>query len=436
MGLNEKFQKVGLKLPEILLPAKSVDLQKWAVIACDQYSSEPEYWKGVANIAGQAPSTLNMIFPECYLEDGDDKNRIQNINKTMENYLKEDILTSFGESFILIRRTTLDSPERWGLIAALDLEAYDFSKDSHSLIRATEGTILDRIPPRKEIRKDALLEFPHIMVLLNDPEGLCLEPLRKKAAGLKKIYDFELMLDSGHLTGYHVTETADLENLAEGLLSLLNKENSENPMLFAMGDGNHSLATAKSIWEDVKKNLSPVELETHPARFALVELVNLFDNGIVFEPIHRVLFNIPPTEALESLLNATGGSFSPLKSLSTISEKVSADPACPVIGVLGEGINGIIALKPENNLLPTGIVQDWIDSFLIKTKNARVDYIHGMDSTGALAGKPGNMGILLPPIEKGKFFDTVKNRGVFPRKTFSMGEAREKRFYLESRKIK
>ncbi len=434
MDISTRLSRLGISLPEILLPAEKTDMQKWAVIACDQYSSEPAYWRKAAEFIGDSPSTLNLIYPECYLEEENGEKRIGRIRASMNDYLKN-TLSSIGESFVLVKRTTPDSPERWGIVAALDLEAYDYSSDSKSLIRATEGTILDRIPPRKKIRLNAPLELPHIMVLINDQERSCFEPLQKKTEKLRKLYDFKLMFDSGHITGYHICDSGDIENIVKSLESIKDRDNAQNPMLYAMGDGNHSLATAKSIWEDIKKKLSDAEQEKHPARFALVELVNLYDTGIIFEPIHRVLFNTDPAAALKSFLSESGGTFSTCSTIQEVSSAVSADPKTPTIGIISENIKGTVSLTPGPGLLPTGVVQDWLDIFLSPDSESSLDYIHGTDSTESLALEKNNMGILLPAIDKESFFDAIKRRGVLPRKTFSMGEAREKRFYIESRKI-
>src|SRR6056297_4297911 len=261
-SLKDKFSKVGMIIPNILMPRKDINLQKWAVVACDQYTSEPEYWDSVAQEVGSSPSTLNLIFPEVYLEDDDKEQRIEGINAAMEDYLKQEILEDQGQAFFLVERKTPDTPTRWGLMAALDLEQYDFSKDSTSLIRATEGTILDRIPPRKQIRKNASIELPHIMVLIDDPEKTVIEPCIADTSSFQKVYDFDLMKNGGHITGYKIENQVNLQRIADALHKLADpsafskKYGANDVLLFAMGEGNNSLATAKSVWEDLKQEHS------------------------------------------------------------------------------------------------------------------------------------------------------------------------------------
>ena len=440
MKATETLSKLGMTVPEILLPREGIDLTKWAVIACDQYTSEREYWEEVRGFTGTDPSTLNLIFPECFLQDKDAPGRITAIHRAMSRYEAEGVFAPPLKGFILVKRETPETESRWGLMTALDLEAYDYTSESASLVRATEGTILDRIPPRKRIRKAAPLELPHIMVLLDDPEGLVVETIQKEVISASKpVYDFDLMFHSGHITGYGVTDPAVIESLAEGLSALWERQRRRDsgknvPLLYAVGDGNHSLATAKAIWEDIKGDLSPKERENHPARFALVELVNLYDRGITFEPIHRVLFGTHAEQAREAMEGALGR-FRPLESAKALTEAVkNPPPGQPTIGVAHGAVMGTITLK--NTLdLPTGQVQDWIDSYVKEGKADEVDYIHGDEATLSLGKNPDSLGILLPAIGKDSFFQTILNRGAFPRKTFSMGEAHEKRFYLEARRI-
>ncbi len=291
--IYERLQKLGIDVPIIHLPKQDVDMTKWAVVACDQYTSEPEYWEQVENIVDTSPSTLRTTFPEIFLEEQGKETRIENINSAMQEYLDNKVLTPLAPGFILVKRDTNISPTRWGLMVALDLEEYDYSKGSKTKVRATEGTIVERIPPRVEIRKNAPLEFPHIMVLLDDPNKLCIEPLIEAAKNMSPIYDFDLMQGGGHITGYHITEESLLEGFTEGLEKLVSPERCKerygiaDQLIYAMGDGNHSLATAKSCWETLKSQGAPMD---HPARWALVELENIFDEGIIFEPIHRVIF--------------------------------------------------------------------------------------------------------------------------------------------------
>ena len=440
MSANETLKSLGMTVPEILLPREGIDLNKWAVIACDQYTSEKDYWENCAAHTAGSPSTLNLIFPECYLQEAHGEQRIASIHQAMKQYREEGVFAPPVKGFILVKREAPGVEPRWGLVTALDLEAYDFHPASASLIRATEGTILDRIPPRKKIRQNAPLELPHIMVLLDDPEGLVIESARQRVVNNQApLYDFNLMFGAGRLTGYGVTGEEDLNTLAGSLEELWERGKAKTPagkapLLYAVGDGNHSLATAKAIWEDTKTTLPPREREDHPARYALVELVNLYDRGITFEPIHRVLFGTDGAKTLKAMEEALGP-FSPLTNDEAVSAAVKNAPAeAPVVGIAYEGTRGIITLR-DPRVLPTAQVQDWLDEYLKGDAVEDIDYIHGDQATFTLGDKLRSLGILLPAIEKDNFFATILDRGVFPRKTFSMGEAREKRFYMEAREI-
>jgi hypothetical protein len=440
--IHEKFSRLGVKIPSIMMPSKGVDLHKWAVVACDQYTSEPDYWQSLEEEIGDAPSTLHLVFPEVYLEEEDKNQRIQKINTTMEKYLSSGILEEHSPSFFLVRRKTPHSPARWGLIAALDLEAYDYSKGSRSLIRATEGTILDRIPPRKQIRIHAPIELPHIIVLIDDVDKKVLEPLAAKAEDFEKIYDFDLMKNGGHVTAYKIADEDVLDSIAEALTELadssrfLKKYGKEEVLLFAMGDGNHSLATAKSVWEDIKAS-APGDpgIMNHPARWALVEIENIYDEGLVFEPIHRVIFDTDFGE-FSALLTTQGEvHFEKLSSVREIMARVEAPSDEQVLGYVDAERTGVFIVRGADATIPAGTVQSVIDRLLV-SGDATVDYIHGAEATENLGRKKGNVGIFLPSLDKADFFKTVIHDGALPRKTFSMGEANEKRYYIESRKIR
>ncbi len=297
--------KLAMQVPTILLPKPGSDLHRWAVIACDQYTSEPEYWQAVDRLVDNYPSTLRLIFPEVYLEDADGDARIADINASMDQYLADGVLAAQEQGFVLLDRQTSHAPSRKGLMVALDLEAYDYRPGTKTLIRATEGTIVDRLPPRIRVRKNAAVELPHIMVLIDDPERTVIEPLF--AAQLEQVYDFELMQNSGHLRGWKVTQKKLIEQVGGALARLADKERfqkryevaDDQVMLYAMGDGNHSFATAKAIWEQLKADAAdPAEVMDHPARYALVELVNVHDPGLEFEAIHRVLFAVDADDLL------------------------------------------------------------------------------------------------------------------------------------------
>ena len=431
---------IGIQIPQVYLPKPGTDLKKWAVIACDQFTSEPEYWHDVEKIVGDAPSTLNLTFPEVHLEKEGGDQRIQNIQTTMRKYMDDGILQP-RDGLIYVERTVAGKTRK-GVVLCLDLEAYDYNKGSSSLVRATEGTIVDRLPPRIKIREGAAMELPHILVLIDDPNRTVIEPLSAAKAKLEKIYDFDLMLDSGHLAGYAVSE--EFENkVVEALRGLAKPETfaakygigKDQPvLLFAMGDGNHSLATAKAIWEKMKPQVGM----DHPSRYALVEIENVHDDGLEFEPIHRVLFNLKK-DLFAELKKTFGDNFSytEVASGEAMIQKVdSADGQKQAIGLVGGGQKfGVIEIAHASSNLAVGTIQSFIDSFLKDGGAEKVDYVHGEDVVERLALQAGNVGFYLAGMHKSDLFKTVILDGALPRKTFSMGEAREKRFYMEARKI-
>lgn len=407
------YKKIGFKPADILLP-KNTDMTAWSVVACDQYTSQPEYWEKVKNIVGDKPSTLNIIFPEIYLSE-DNSARIDSINRYMKEYLENGLFEEYKNSFVYVERTIGEGKVRRGLIGAIDLEAYDFTADAKTLVRATEGTVRERIPPRVQIRIGASIESPHIMVLIDDEKKNIIEEIDKKK--LPKLYDFDLMMGGGHIEGYLVTDTDEICNKLEKMVDA----QGENPLLFAMGDGNHSLATAKTCWEQIKSGLSESERENHPARYALAEIVNIHDSSMEFEPIHRVVFHVNPSELL--------------------SEFMKAEPSAEIDGGEGQRITAVygdkeveITVKKPSNTLEVGTLQKFLDDYVKKT-DAKIDYIHGSDVVKSLAKESDRIGFILPSMKKSDLFPAIKNDGVLPRKTFSIGEAFEKRFYLECRKI-
>lgn len=436
----KKFDDIGVQIPEIYLPENDIDLKKWAVIACDQFTSEPEYWHQVENIVGDSPSTFHMILPEVYLGKDDETKRIRYSNEKMSEYLKSGIFRPF-EGFVLVERK-VKGKTRYGLMMALDLEKYDYSKGSQSLIRATEGTILERIPPRVRIRENARLEFPHILVLIDDPEKTVIEPVIEKVDRLEKLYDFDLMQSSGHLRGFAVDNPQIQQNIIAALSDLANPEEfhqrygvseDKDVLLFAMGDGNHSLATAKAIWEKVKPH---VKMD-HPARYALVEIENVHSDGLEFRPIHRVIFNVR-NDPVEAMKNHWGNNmiFEPVSSQKEMVEKVDLAPnGDQKFGFIQKNEFGVITIKNPDSNLSVGTLQNFLDEWLAAGGAEKIDYVHGEKSTCDLANKPGNCGFYLPAMPKSELFKTVIIDGALPRKTFSMGEAEEKRFYLEGRKI-
>lgn len=416
--------KISVKVPDILLPNKSVDMSKWAVVACDQYTSEPEYWEGVKKATEGSPSALNVIFPEVYLSK-DNAPIIESINKTMYEYLDTGVLQSIGEGFVLIERSTPITPKRLGLVMAVDLEDYSFVREDKANIRATEGTVVERIPPRVKIREHAPIELPHIMLLIDDRNKSVIEPLYENRDKLTKLYDFDLNMNGGHLRGWHVTDTAPVEKALAKLLDedvLKEKYGStDEVMLFAVGDGNHSLATAKACWNNLKATLSAEEQKNHPARYALVEVMNLHDEGLEFEPIFRSVFNVDTADFLDGLYKAV------------IDSGLKCDYKCYTY-TTKDGRKDL--MLPSNAAVAVGLVQDFIDAYIKSHAGSEVDYVHGEDSLKQVTdAAPNRVAITLPPLAKNDLFDYVLKVGAFPRKTFSMGEAFEKRYYVEARKI-
>lgn len=437
----KNFENIGIQIPDIVLPDSKIEINKWSVIACDQFTAQPGYWEEVEELVGDSPSTLRMTLPEVYLEAENLPERILATQKTMRAYLESELLVPFS-GFILVERT-IGGKTRTGLMVSLDLEKYDFSKGSQTLIRATEGTILERIPPRVKIREGASLEFPHIIVLIDDPEKTVIEPLLQFKPQLNVLYNSKLMFDSGHLSGYAI-ESEQLQNQIVSALEHLadpnlfqSKYRLQQPLgvlLFAMGDGNHSLATAKTIWEQQKSRVGM----NHPSRYALVELENVHDEGLEFEPIHRVLFNIRcemKTE-MDSFWNGRYSITSGLTKEEMVQKVDAGDSETFLIGFIQNHQYHVIQLNDTVTNLPVGELQNFLDQLLLQYPTMKIDYVHGAEVTCSAGNRPGNCAFYLPAMEKNELFRTVILDGALPRKTFSMGAAHEKRFYLEGRKIK
>lgn len=425
--MNENFRKLGFYPADILLP-RDCDMTKWAVVACDQFTSEPEYWAAVEEQVGDAPSALRLILPEARLKDEDVELQIDRINETMQRYLAEDVFCCLCDSLVYIERTQSDGRVRHGLIGMVDLEQYDFTPGSGALIRATEGTVLERIPPRAKVRRNAPIELPHVMLLIDDPQRTVIEPLTAESQTMEKLYDFDLMQDGGHIRAFRV-KREQCEAVADALLNLTSKEAMEAkygegeaaPLLFAVGDGNHSLATAKACYEEQKKGLSEEECRALPARYALVEVVNNHDDALQFEPIHRVVFGVEPQHLLAQFRKTYPNAYEGCGDGHTI-------------GVVYEGYEGFLTVPDPAMQLAVGTLQSFLDKY-ISAYGGEVDYIHGDEVTRQLGAESGNMGFLLPAMGKEQLFKTVMADGVLPRKTFSMGHAQDKRYYIESRRI-
>lgn len=445
--LAEKLKNdVGVSVASVLLPkSQMVDMTKWSVVACDQYTSEQSYWEDVKAFVGDNPSTLWLIFPEAYLETDDENSkaeRIKAIHAKMEQYLRDGLFEEMEDTVILVERHFPGGKSRRGLILAVDLERYDYSAGSKSLIRATEGTILERIPPRIRIRENAPLELPHVLLLIDDREETVIEPLFAQRDNFPMVYDFQLMKHGGSIKGWAVRDESCIENIYQALLKLSDPRKftekyglsgQQAPLLFAVGDGNHSLATAKAWWEKLKSTLSPTERECHPARFALVEVVNLHDKGLIFEPIHRILFRVDKEKFIQDFCRH----YNDLGCMAyATSEKPSALPGSHVIGYVSESSDGYLVVEKPLGNLDVATLQSFIDIYLRENPGTAVDYVHGSDVVERLGRRQGNMGFFLSPMDKNELFKTVILDGALPRKTFSMGEANEKRYYLEARKIR
>ena len=422
----------------ILFPAPDVDLSKWAVIACDQYTSQRDYWQEVEQLTADAPSTLHITLPEVYLEDADVSDRISTIHTNMTDYIAQGILTELPAGMMLLERRTGGVHGRRGLVMEFDLEAYDYNAGSSSLIRPTEKTVVERIPPRLAVRRGASVELPHIMLLIDDPDRTVIEPLFDHVNGLEKKYDVDLMQNGGHLDGWFIPAGELTAQVADRLEQLGDLEafnaryalTEDLPLLpFAVGDGNHSMATAKANWEEIKQTLSPAERETHPARWVLAELVNIHDESLEIEGIHRILFGVDP----EAVLAAARGFFASHGAEVTVTDAPLG--GAQVFPVQYGETKVFLNVMRSPWALPVATLQNFLDDLLPVVPDARIDYIHGLDALAELSAQPGSMGFQLPDPSKTDLFRGVILDGVLPRKTFSMGEAHEKRFYMEARKI-
>lgn len=417
---------IPFKRANILLP-KNIDMTKWSVVACDQYTSEMDYWNEVEKIVGASPSTLRITLPEIFLEDSDVNERINKINDTMKEYLDEDLFYELKDSMIYLERTQADGRVREGLMGMVDLEDYSYEKGSQTLIRATEKTVIERIPPRLKVRENALLELPHIMILIDDEKKKIIEDLKNEVTNSDVVYDFDLMENGGHIKGYKLNNDS-MTKVEEGLEALCDKEYFEKKynvkdkgiLLFAMGDGNHSLATAKANYENVKKTMTPDEYLNHPSRYALVELVNLHSEALEFEPIHRVIFDTDVNKLIEELYKYYD-----------INEEGNGQ----YFELVTKDIDKKLYISNPKSNIAVGSIQMFLDEYL-KDNKGKLDYIHGDETTKNMGMEENNVAILFEAMPKEELFRTVILDGALPRKTFSMGHSYDKRYYLESRKIK
>ena len=399
---------------DILVPAVA-EPEKFAVVSCDQFTSQRDYWEKLDEFVGDAPSALRLIFPEVYLEDGDYEDRIKNINAAMYDYLDKGVFNTLKDSYILVRRQTAYGYTRLGIVTPVDLEDYSYEYPTEAVIRSTEGVVANRIPPRLKIRKDAPVELPHVMLLLDDRDKTVIEPFYKKRDTLEKLYDFELNMNGGHLTGWRIDAAefdAVLDNYVESIKGLYGKEST---LVFAVGDGNHSLATARAYWKDVKKTLTPEQRVNHPARYALVEIENLHCDGIVFEPIHRFVFGVDDSDFVLYMSTALKGKGR--------------------LNMFTTNMNYSVGVS-DNSVQAIADIQAAIDAYISSHPDASVDYIHGLDNLHAVADTSDGVAVEMPCIAKEELFGYVVEHGNLCRKAFSMGEAEEKRYYFEAKRIR
>ena len=405
------FENLCVRPGTFYLPADKKTMEAWPVVACDQYTAQKDVWQAAYDFVGSRPSALRLIIPEAYLDESDV--RVPQVQAAMERYLADGILEKAVSGMVLVRRVT-QSGARLGLVLTIDLEAYDFSPDSKSEIRPTEGTIVSRIPPRQKVRRGAKLELSHVLLLCDDVRRTIIEPVYAKRASLRRLYDTPLMLNGGSIAGWAVEDEETLCQIAEAIRAL-KAGLPENGILFAVGDGNHSLATAKTHWEEIKPALPESERAKHPARFAMVELNNIYDDALIFEPIHRVVFGAEGEDVLAMLKDA---------GLQETGEKPD------VTLVTRQGERAFRITCPLHSL-PVGTVQQLLD----RQSGLKLDYVHGDEAVRQIAAKENAVGLLLPPMDKSLLFPAVAKNGPLPRKTFSMGEANEKRYYMEARRI-
>lgn len=416
---------------DILLPKQEIDMSKWSVVACDQFTSEPEYWEQVEQMVGESPSTYRMILPEVYLEKEDVDERLSAIGISMEKYLKEDIFEEFKNAMIYVERTDSSGKMRAGIVGCIDLEQYDYHKGSTSLVRATEATVVERIPPRIKVRENAEIELPHIMILIDDKEKTVIEPCEGWKKDWRLVYDFDAMLGGGHLKGY-LLEEKEQERILSAIDSLAkaeqkkaqqvteDKNEKSSVLLFAMGDGNHSLATAKEFYERLKAEHPGEDLSHHPARYALAEIVNLHSPALEFEAIHRIVTEVDENDLMEKMTESLG---------------LVEDGDGQSFYVVKNGIREKAVITKPSSKLTVGSLQNFLDDYQ-KENNVKMDYIHGDKTLESLTMQENSIGFILPDMGKEELFPTVIYDGALPRKTFSMGHAEDKRYYMECRKIK
>lgn len=436
--------KRGFCPVDIILPKKGIDMSKWSVIACDQFTSEPEYWEKVEELVGDNPSALRMILPEVYLDGPEEEKRLVNIRYFMEKYIEEDIFEEYKNAMIYVERTDSTGKMRAGIVGGIDLEQYDYHKGSHSLVRATEATLVERIPARIRVRRNAPMEIPHIMILIDDNKKSIVEPVAGMKDESKLLYDFDLMLGGGHIRGYLLGESEQAKILAaidqmhleeaRKAQQVIADRKADVPsvMLFAVGDGNHSLASAKEYYEQLKAENPGKDLSNHPARYALAEIVNVHSPALEFEAIHRIVKQVDGDNLMKEM-TACLGLVSIPESKGT--EAIDRRDSSQEMVVVRQGRKQRVQITKPLSKLTVGSLQNFLNEY-VKEHPAKVDYIHGADTVETLSMKKDSVGFLLPDMGKGELFPTVLADGSLPRKTFSMGHAEDKRYYTECRRIR
>ncbi|MDR3302058.1 MAG: DUF1015 domain-containing protein [Spirochaetaceae bacterium] len=439
----QNLAKLGIAIPELSMLAKNIDIEKWAVIACDQHTQDKHYWKRVEDFAGNAPSAVNIIFPEAYLEDADKAQRIAKIHRVMADYLKDEyskdnaILVPPRNAGVFVERHCLHGIRK-GLILALDLEHYDWRQGTQSLIRASEETIAERLPPRMEIRMNAPLECPHILIFVDDKENVLLQLLEKILRGAPTAYQSPLMFGGGSVSGRLLYRKNDWDFIGDSFNHLLRHAQTQlgTDFLFAVGDGNHSLAAAKEVWMRYKAaHAGEAGIMEHPARWALAEVVNLHDIALVWTPIHRLLLNIDFEAALNALRKLPDFS---LKEAGSKAESVKwvgeSETPNNRYGLISR--DGLVCVESRGAYAATIDLEPLLEALVKEHEGAAIDYIHGEEDLFAHAsGGDKNVGVLLPPFRPEGLFKSIAANGPLPRKSFSIGEACEKRYYLECRKL-
>ena len=426
---------------DIMLPTDGTDLSRWAVVACDQFTSEQEYWEQAADYVGKAPSTLSLILPEVYLDRPDTEARLDQIHRTMGEYIRKDLFLTLPQSMIYIERKDSRGKIRQGLVGCVDLEYYDYKGESSSLVRASEATIPQRLPARVKIRENAVLELPHIMLLIDDDKKTVIEPLAEKKQGMERLYDFHLMLGGGHLSGYKL-DSEEIDRVTRSLDQLEDMKAFEDKyqakgyplMVYAVGDGNHSLAAAKLYYENLKAAHPDRDLSRHPARYCLVEMVNLHSPALEFEAIHRVVKDVDVDRLLSDLLEELALTEETSGTRTGMTEEEPATSRQSFV-IVRKGRHRRYTIGQERSKLTVGSLQRFLDDWC-PLHGGEIDYIHGEDGVDSLSMDDRTVGFLLPQMKKRELFPTVIFDGALPRKTFSMGHAQDKRYYMECRRIK